>query len=217
MLQGQGQTEGLTATLLMENSKRQSLVEEMYNVAQHEQEKCQIATPTESESDYSLTSIEETTSSSDQQSSIDLQSSTMGLPKAKLKCVVVGDGSTGKTCILSRYYHNKFTDDYTPTVYDSLPKTTTVMHNGVSTNVDIDFWDTAGQEDYERLRAMAYVGTDVVLVTFSCTSSDSLNNILELWLPELRKHLPRAPRILVATKTDSEAMQEAEVNHMTDM
>ncbi len=58
------------------------------------------------------------------------------------------------------------------------------------------------QEEYDRLRILAYPGTDVFLVCFSVMSPDSLQNVVEKWLPELRYQAPKAPLILVATKVD---------------
>ena len=37
-------------------------------------------------------------------------------------------------------------------------------------------WDTAGQEDYDRLRPLSYPDTDVILMCFSIDSPDSLGN-----------------------------------------
>uniref|UniRef100_A0A915AJ89 Uncharacterized protein n=1 Tax=Parascaris univalens TaxID=6257 RepID=A0A915AJ89_PARUN len=45
-------------------------------------------------------------------------------------------------------------------------------------------WDTAGQEDYDRLRPLSYPDTDVILMCFSIDSPDSLENIPEKWTPE---------------------------------
>lgn len=48
-------------------------------------------------------------------------------------------------------------------------------------------WDTAGQEDYDRLRPLSYPDTDVILMCFSIDSPDSLENIPEKWTPEVSR------------------------------
>ena len=46
-------------------------------------------------------------------------------------------------------------------------------------------FDTAGQEEYDKLRPMAYTDTDVFIVCFSMVDKDSLENILNKWAPEV--------------------------------
>ena len=52
-------------------------------------------------------------------------------------------------------------------------------------------FDTAGQEDYDRLRPLSYPQTDVFLVCFSVVKPDSFENVKEKWIPEIRHHCPR--------------------------
>ena len=58
-------------------------------------------------------------------------------------------------------------------------------------------WDTAGQEDYERLRPLSYSDTDVLLMCYSVDNPDSFINITDKWAPELRYYCPHIPIILV--------------------
>lgn len=68
--------------------------------------------------------------------------------------------------------------------------------------VELALWDTAGQEDYDRLRPLSYPDTDVILMCFSIDSPDSLENIPEKWSPEVRHFCPNVPVILVGNKKD---------------
>lgn len=48
-------------------------------------------------------------------------------------------------------------------------------------------WDTAGQEDYDRLRPLSYPDTDVILMCFSIDSPDSLGKATYKMLAHLVK------------------------------
>ena len=62
--------------------------------------------------------------------------------------------------------------------------------------------DTAGQEDYDRLRPLSYPQTDVFLVCYSVVSPSSFENVKEKWVHEITHHCPRTPFLLVGTKID---------------
>lgn len=139
-----------------------------------------------------------------------------------VKFVVVGDGAVGKTCVLVSYSSNAFPYDYIPTVFDKYPlyfhrvqKFLLLLSTyAVNTIVDnkiynLGLWDTAGQEDYDRLRPLSYPQTDVFLLCFSVISQNSFNNIRDKWYPEVRHYCPDTPVVVVATKTDYRTDKQA--------
>ncbi|KAJ3104924.1 GTP-binding protein Rho1 [Physocladia obscura] len=102
-------------------------------------------------------------------------------PRKKL--VVVGDGACGKTV---------------PTVFANYVADLTVDGQPVQ----LSLWDTAGQEDYDRLRPLSYPETNVLLVCFAVDNPDSLENVKEKWISEVLHYCPGIPIILVACKAD---------------
>lgn len=68
--------------------------------------------------------------------------------------------------------------------------------------INLGLWDTAGQEDYDRLRPLSYPQTDVFLICFSLVSPPSFENVKTKWHPEVSHHAPETPTILVGTKLD---------------
>lgn len=116
-----------------------------------------------------------------------------------IKCVVVGDGAVGKTCLLISYTTNKFPTEYVPTVFDNYAVTVMIAGDPYT----LGLFDTAGQEDYDRLRPLCYPQTDIFLICFSVVNPSSFENVKEKWCPELRHHCPDVPFLLVGTQSDA--------------
>lgn len=115
-----------------------------------------------------------------------------------IKCVIVGDGTVGKSTLLISYTTNNIQQDYVPTVFDNYSANILVD----SEPYQLDLWDTAGQEDYDKLRPLSYPNTNVFLVCFSIVSLLSYRNIKNKWIPELRFNMPNTKFLLVGTKMD---------------
>ncbi|BFZ10725.1 hypothetical protein BsWGS_13764 [Bradybaena similaris] len=114
------------------------------------------------------------------------------------KLVIVGDGACGKTCLLIVFSKDQFPEVYVPTVFENYVADIVVDDK----QVELALWDTAGQEDYDRLRPLSYPDTHVILMCFSIDCPDSLQNITEKWTPEVKHFCHNVPIILVGNKKD---------------
>ena len=53
-------------------------------------------------------------------------------------------------------------------------------------SISLNLWDTAGQEEYDRLRTLSYPQTNVFIICFSISSPASYENVKHKWHPEVR-------------------------------
>lgn len=77
----------------------------------------------------------------------------LGLNGHRYKVTVVGDGMVGKTCFLITYKSGVFPDAYIPTVFDNY---TCTIDDEDHEQYPITVWDTAGQEEFDKLRLLTY-------------------------------------------------------------
>merc|ERR1711933_67736 len=68
--------------------------------------------------------------------------------------------------------------------------------------VRLDLWDTAGQEEFDRIRPLSYREANYFLLCFAVNSRDSFDHITEKWVPEIKHHQPRGGFLLVGLKGD---------------
>ncbi|KAF8519959.1 P-loop containing nucleoside triphosphate hydrolase protein [Gautieria morchelliformis] len=115
-----------------------------------------------------------------------------------IKCVVVGDGAVGKTCLLISHTTHAFPASYIPTLFDGYAANATVDGKTVL----LCLFDTVGQEGADRLRPLTYPQTDVFLLCFSLANPQSYENVKTKWSPEVNHHAPHASFILVGTQLD---------------
>ncbi|GKT42836.1 GTP-binding protein RHO3 [Colletotrichum spaethianum] len=127
-----------------------------------------------------------------------------GSKTVQRKLVLLGDGACGKTSLL-----NVFTRGYFPTVYEP-----TVFENYVhdifvdNVHIELSLWDTAGQEEFDRLRSLSYGrtidmdDTDLIMLCYSVDSKDSLENVESKWVGEIADNCPGVKLVLVALKCD---------------
>jgi len=122
-----------------------------------------------------------------------------------LKFVVVGDGAVGKTCLLQAFSSDEEINmEHVPTIFENSQKEYKVG----SQKYNLDLWDTAGQENFDRLRPLSYKGVDCFLLCFDVSNATSLDNIKFKWIKEVNKAIEegeghaKGQVMLVGTKSD---------------
>ncbi|XP_074494662.1 rho-related GTP-binding protein RhoF-like [Sebastes fasciatus] len=116
----------------------------------------------------------------------------------EFRVVIVGDGGCGKTSLLSVYTTGVFPEEHVPSVYDK--SVVNMRYRGQHCRLHL--YDTAGQEDYDRLRPLSYQGVNVVLICYNVMCRSSYDNVFIKWNPEVQHFCGGVPIILVGCKAD---------------
>ncbi|NWH72890.1 RHOF protein, partial [Piaya cayana] len=116
----------------------------------------------------------------------------------EVKAVIVGDGGCGKTSLLMVFAEGSFPEEYKPSVFEKYSARLALGKKEVTLNL----YDTAGQEDYDRLRPLSYQNTNVVLICYDVMNPTSYDNVTAKWYPEVNHFCRGVPLVLIGCKTD---------------
>jgi small GTP-binding protein len=115
------------------------------------------------------------------------------------RTVTIGDSSVGKTSLVNRFIRNRF-DLHERNTIGALYDCYTEDYNGQP--IEVQIWDTAGQEQYRSLSPVYFKSAAAALLVFDLTNPTSFANINE-WLASFRSASPdRALLFLIGNKTD---------------
>lgn len=116
--------------------------------------------------------------------------------------LIVGNASTGKSCLLLRYTDDVFCETTQMTVGLDF-KAKIIEMNGKF--IEVRSWDTAGLERFKAITDSYYNGADAVLLCYDVTNRDTFDALIE-WInvhpSDVNQKNQKIIRILVATKTD---------------
>lgn len=110
----------------------------------------------------------------------------------------MGDGACGKTSLLNVFTRGYFPQVYEPTVFENYIHD--IFIDGQQ--IQLSLWDTAGQEEFDRLRSLSYSDTHCIMLCFTIDSIDSLENVENKWVGEILEHCEGVKLVLVALKCD---------------
>ncbi|GMG23450.1 unnamed protein product [Ambrosiozyma monospora] len=150
------------------------------------------------------------------------QTPTVVLNTRDIRLLLIGDPGCGKTSLILNYRIGKRADDEVAySEQASLEKPQLVMADNASGKIfKLIIYEASGKDDIGNLFSDNETETDsdtdsiiadindvineidVVMACYSTDSTDSLVNVRDLWIPQVRKTRPDIPIVLVATKSD---------------
>ncbi|XP_065294449.1 ras-related protein ORAB-1-like isoform X6 [Dermacentor albipictus] len=128
---------------------------------------------------------------------------------ALLNILVIGEQSSGKTCLMLRFAECAFTENQRMTAGCDISRKV-IRLNG--SRIKLNVVDTMGQERFHSITAMFYRGADGIIVTYDVTNQNSFNN-LDYWLEQVNLHAREdVCKLLVGCKSDLTAKRAVECN-----
>jgi small GTP-binding protein len=98
------------------------------------------------------------------------------------KMILVGESSVGKTCIINKYMFSKFLPDPTSTVGSSYLRKTLYFEK---TKINLDIWDTAGQEIYHGLTKIFMKQAKIAILVYDITNYESFEQLKKYWYDQI--------------------------------
>ncbi|EAR90117.1 Rab-family small GTPase (macronuclear) [Tetrahymena thermophila SB210] len=101
------------------------------------------------------------------------------------KIIMLGETGVGKSQMLQRYTKNKFTEDYVTTIGAEFATTSVKLNNGQVVQVQI--WDTAGQEKFRSITRAFYRGAVGAVLVYDISDQQTFKKC-DKWLDEIKQY-----------------------------
>jgi small GTP-binding protein len=101
------------------------------------------------------------------------------------KIVIVGESGVGKTCIISSFLGNEFSEEHLTTI--GVGNESKVI-NIDNEEVRVEFWDTAGQEIFRALTKMYYNGAHIAIFVYDITNEKSFEELKKYWVNVVKEN-----------------------------
>ena len=119
--------------------------------------------------------------------------------------IIVGDMAVGKSCILLQFTDNKFRHQHELTIGVEFGAKTITLNNKT---INIQIWDTAGQEAFQAITRTYYKGAVGALLVYDITRKDTFTHVTK-WLEEVKMNSSRSICIiLIGNKKDLEEKRQ---------
>lgn len=102
------------------------------------------------------------------------------------KVIFLGEGGTGKTSIINNILGKDFEVETIITAASGGSEKINMKIDNKNLNVDI--WDTNGQERFRAIAKLNYKKADVAILVYDITNTKSFDEIQNYWVNELKNN-----------------------------
>jgi Rab-like protein 2 len=123
------------------------------------------------------------------------------LPDPDVKIILLGDSAVGKSKLVERFLMDEYNPRQLSTYALTLFRKDVKLEDDGGATTVVDFWDTAGQESFNRMHPSYYYRAHCCILVFDVTRKVTYQHLSD-WYKELREYCEHIPCILVANKID---------------
>ena len=128
-------------------------------------------------------------------------SNSEDLPDPDLKIILLGDSAVGKSKLVERFLMDEYNPRQLSTYALTLFRKEVKLSESDGSSITVDFWDTAGQESFNRMHPSYYYRAHCCILVFDVTRKLTYQHLSD-WYKEFREYCNDVPCILVANKID---------------
>lgn len=122
------------------------------------------------------------------------------------KITLVGDTGVGKSSIIGRFVTGIFIEDMSSTTGLNYSQK---LYEKDGKKVNLNLWDTAGQEKFRSLGRNFYKNSYIIIIVFDITNRMSFINAKEVWYNEIKNYGEKYKFLsLVGNKSDKYEVEE---------
>ena len=103
------------------------------------------------------------------------------------KVVLLGESGVGKTCIISRFIDNIFTESLDTTTGASYVSKNITFKEYQNKTITFEIWDTAGQEKYRSLTQLFYKDAQIAILVYDITNEESFEEVQNYWYCQVKE------------------------------
>ena len=137
---------------------------------------------------------------------------TNNKPQIKLKLLIIGDSSVGKTSMLLSYTDNYFPESHLATIGVEYKVKEIVTDKY---NISLQIWDTAGQERFRSITKSFFRNTNGIIFVYDVTCRKSFQSVKE-WIKDSELHDNGFDKILCGNKIDLKEKREVNFDELEE-